>query len=271
MSSKATSSNHFKKPRTADERLQQQSAKLALFKECLTNDWETLENQLRTSGEFRGDESFDEVYLRRWLRVQNWNVEKAESALRAHIEWRFRLCSTNGRIQEANIAKELSSQKILLQGTDHEGRGLTIVLCRLHNGRERDLDEMERLICYSIDKQRDIADIAKNPNRRTCAIFDLSGLSFANIDLTFMQRYYSQLAHHFVDALGKLYLYNSPMIFWATWKAFSPIIPKEGMKRIRFIYPKDLKELHEDIPLSILPKDYGGEAECIPVQSFNSN
>eukprot|EP00210_Caulerpa_lentillifera_P009042 g8629.t1 len=271
MNSKQASTQNFKKPKNAEEKTQQQLAKIALLKESLLNDWDKLENQLQTGGEFRDDENFDDSYLRRWLRVHHWKLDKTESSLRVHAEWRFHFCPKNGRIQKTDISNQLSTNKILLQGTDNEGRGFAIVLCRLHNSRERDITELERLICYSLDKQKDIADIEKNPNRRISTLFDLSGVGFANIDLTFMQRYYSLLANHFVDAFGKLYLYNAPMIFWATWKAFSPVIPKEAMKMIRFIYPKDLKELHEDIPLTVLPKDYGGEAECIPVQNFNSD
>jgi len=65
-----------------------------------------------------------------------------------------------------------------------------------------------------------------------------------------------------------LYIYNAPFIFWAAWKGFSHIIPRESHEKFFYIYEKDLPSLHNEIPKSILPERYEGTARWTPIQDY---
>ena len=52
-----------------------------------------------SGGEFRGEESLDDVYLRRWLRARYWDVDTAAQSIRDHATWRLTYCPHDGRIQ----------------------------------------------------------------------------------------------------------------------------------------------------------------------------
>ena len=146
---------------------------------------------------------------------------------------------------------------------------MLLVLAARHSMFVRDAGEVERLLCYAIDRQLDLADVQLNPQRKTCVLFDLTGIGVSTLDVTVMHQVYTMLSQHFVERLGKLYLYNAPMIFWATWNGFSSIIPKESLNRIEFIDPSDLTSLHAEIPLDILPEPYEGTGAYIPIQDYD--
>lgn len=232
-------------------------------------------------GEFRGNDAFDEAYLSRFLRVHHWKPDRAAQAIKDHAVWRSSRFPL-GRITPVNIPvtvvyififlqdeikNELAAKKMYIQGLDREGRAVAIFLSAKHDVKMRDPEEMERMMCYTIDKQLDMADVEINPERRITIFFDLSDVSVTkSIDLSGMHHLNNLMSHHYVMRLGKLYVYNAPMLFWATWKAFSVFIPKEGLKMIHFLYPKDLPALHEEIPPEILPKNYRGKGTYVPVQ-----
>lgn len=74
------------------------------------------------------------------------------------------------------------------------------------------------------------------------------------------------LAHHFVERLGILFIFNAPSIFWAAWTAFKTVIPEVTMERIKFVYPDDISIFQKYIDPKVLPKVYGGDADYIPVE-----
>ena len=166
------------------------------------------------------------------------------------------------------IQTELKAGKIFLQGLDRMGRPLAIALAARHNVLSRDADEMERLVCYTLDRQLDVADATLNPQRQICILVDLTDISLTSIDRTVMHQIYAMLSQHFVERLGMLFIYNAPLIFWATWKGFSKILSRKSLDKIHFIFPKDLTALHREVPLNVLPKRYQGSAEFIPIHQF---
>ena len=56
-----------------------------------------------------------------------------------------------------------------------QGHGVVVVLARRHVMTHRDLAETERLIAYTLINASAAADVARNPQRKYCCLFDLSG------------------------------------------------------------------------------------------------
>ncbi len=58
----------------------------------------------------KGGEQLDEACLRRWLRADNWQLDKAEKRLRAHAKWRVTI-APNGRVDEVRLTLAIVARK----------------------------------------------------------------------------------------------------------------------------------------------------------------
>lgn len=52
---------------------------------------------------------------------------------------------------QSTIPNQLAANKVFLQGTDKEGRGLMIVLAARHDAWYASADEVLRMMCYGLD------------------------------------------------------------------------------------------------------------------------
>lgn len=76
------------------------------------------------------------------------------------------------------IANEIASNKVYLQGNDIHGRTVFVVLAKQQEmGRA---EETKRFICYTLDNAIAAADPARNELRQFLCLFDLSGLQRHN-------------------------------------------------------------------------------------------
>ena len=73
------------------------------------------------------------------------------------------------------IKNELAAQKVFLQGVDKHGRGVLVLKGARHSRSKRDLEELKRFICYSLDNNIKQHDLRFNPEGKGVAIFDLRG------------------------------------------------------------------------------------------------
>ncbi len=106
--------------RTAEEKTRFQAERTASLRRLLGPELDTIEQKLIKSvempsghfmqqhfaalgGEFRGDESLDDAYLRRWLRARYWDVDNTAQSIQDHATWRLTYCPHHGRIQPVHI------------------------------------------------------------------------------------------------------------------------------------------------------------------------
>ncbi|KAL0037273.1 hypothetical protein WJX79_009391 [Trebouxia sp. C0005] len=109
----------------------------------------------------------------------------------------------------------------------------------------------------------------KNPTGKTCAIFDLRGLGFDAMDRPVLQAVFDLLQNHYPERLGKLWMYEAPTMFWTLWHLVSPFIDPETKQKVVFVNSKSaISEFQKAIDPSVLPTDYGGQAELIPLQVY---
>lgn len=112
-----------------------------------------------------------------------------------------------------------------------------------------------------------MADVSTNPDRKICCMFDLTNAGIFNLDISTPNAVYDLLANHFVGRFGTVIIYNAPTIFWATWTAFKTVLSEDILKFIKFVYPNDKSPLHEVVDPKVLPKEYDGDSEYIPIQN----
>lgn len=161
------------------------------------------------------------------------------------------------------MANELGSNKLFLQGVDKKGRGVIVVLARNHSAWTRDISELERVSVYCIDALLDAADPSTNRDRVMTFIFDLTDFGMSNVDLTAMIKLFHVINNHFVERLGRCFIYNAGVVFEGSWKMFNPLLDEVTMRKISFIGPKDHTKLHEEVHREILPPEYGGTGQLM--------
>ncbi|KAL3149954.1 hypothetical protein ABBQ38_013315 [Trebouxia sp. C0009 RCD-2024] len=231
---------------------------------------ENVASQLRTGGEpgMLGTSGVDDQTLLRFLKAEKYNVSKAEQRLRSHAAWRKEYVP-RGRIQESEVQPELDADKTFLQGCDKLGRPLTICVINKHSKSKRQLEQTKRYIAYSLDNSIHAVDLSKNPTGKTCAIFDLRGLSFDSMDKPVLEVVFDLLQNHYPERLGKLWMYDAPVMFWAVWQLVSPFIDPDTKEKVTFVSSKSaVQEFQQAIDPSVLPKGYGGQAEMILLQDY---
>jgi hypothetical protein len=209
----------------------------------------------------QGGEQLDDACLRRWLRADNWVLDKAEKRLREHAKWRVNI-APNGRIDE----NELDADKVYLQGRDKAGRPCIVVTASNHIVSQRKVDECKRCICYALDRACEQVDYSLNPDGQLCIIFDLRGLGISNLDVPITRSVFDTLANHYPERMGVLFMFDAPFIFWGLWKCVSPFIEAETLKKVQFVYASDPTQLRSNFDPEELPEEFGGKAKLVPLQ-----
>ena len=122
----------------------------------------------------------DDEVIGRFLIARNGNLEKASLLLRGHLEWKI----TNFPVLKSSCINEISKGKLYMHGTDKEGHPLLIWRVRMNNPRDRDVEEMARMVAWWVS----IAVRACPPNKsKVTLLMDRSEYKQENSDIEFMR------------------------------------------------------------------------------------
>ena len=191
-------------------------------------------------------------------------VDVTYKLLLNHGGWRAHVLR-RGYIPEADVARPLAANTIFLPGRDREGRALIIVKVANHDARRRDLREMKLFSIYIMESMVALCDRAANPQCRLASMFDLTGCSYHNLDAAVMRNILGILSAHYVERLSVMYFYNAPAVFFAIWNASKGLLPEVTRNKIKMISPSDTSELRAWLPDDVLPAEYGGQGELLPI------
>lgn len=234
-------------------------------------------------------EQVDAAFYARWLKARGGCLEAAAAGIAAHAAWRTTFLAhaaaaaipagqpssssggeTAGRtgVPEAAIADELAARKAFLQGLDAHGCPVIVVQAARHDMRQRDLAQTKRLIAYVLDTACATADARRNPAGQISCLFDLSGLRPRNLDAKALLAIFELLQNHYPERLNSLYFLNAPLLFWGVWRVVAPFVHASTRRKIRFISgAAGRRQLLDRIPAEVLPAQYGGAAELIPIEA----
>lgn len=79
---------------------------------------------------------------------------------------------------QEEIPDELGFKKVYLAGNDKFGREVMVLKVNRHLRAKREIKQMNRFLCYSLDLGIKHANLEKNPSGKLCGIFDLRGRTF---------------------------------------------------------------------------------------------
>ncbi|CAH1419069.1 unnamed protein product [Lactuca virosa] len=207
---------------------------------------------------------YDDLTIRRFLRAQDLDVDKASAMLLKFIKWR-KTFVPNGSISVSEIPNELAQNKLFMQGTDRSGRLITLVFGGRHyQNKIGGLEEFKRFVTFTFER---ITSRMPPGQEKFVAIADVEGWGYSNSDIRAYLASISILQEYYPERLGKMFFLHVPYIFMAAWKMIYPFIDKKTREKIIFVENKELKStLLKDIDESQLPEIYGGKLKLVPIQ-----
>lgn len=208
----------------------------------------------------------DNSMLRRFLRARDQDIDKASAMFLKYLTWK-RSFVPKGYISEQEIPNEIAQNKQFMQGSDKQGRPITVLLGSKHfYNKKGGVDELKRFVVFALDK---LCSSMPTGQEKFVVIADLKGWGYSNSDIRGMLGALSILQDYYPERLGKLFIVHVPYIFMKVWKMVYQFIDNNTKKKIVFVEKKRLKEtLLEDIVESQLPDIYGGKLPLIPIQDI---
>lgn len=215
----------------------------------------------------------DDRYLLRWLRARDFNLNKAEQMLRAHVEWRKQFGTDD-------VATWPESPEVLRKyypggfpGYDREGRPVSIIpfggcdLKGLLMSVTQD-DVMKHVVRQFEIVEEDIKQQSKKLGKAIetiTYIFDFEGFGLSTLASKAVIDYLTSLMCVFEDnypeRLNKAFVINAPRYFPIFWKIIRPFLSELTARKLA-LYGKDeeawKKALLLEIDADQLPQYWGG-------------
>ncbi|GAB4823754.1 hypothetical protein N2152v2_010800 [Parachlorella kessleri] len=201
--------------------------------------------------------------LQRFLRAEGWDVGKAKLRLEQHVQWRLQHqpCS----ITESEVRSHLEPCKALVQAAGAKGRPLLVSLARNHYPSS-DFAQLEKYIVYAIEAASQYCWNDGNPDNKLYILCDLSNLALKNLDASALRACFAVLHRHYPERAAGILMYKAPAIFSGLWRAVSPFIDPATRKKVLFVSGEKAQQVLEEwVGMDIVPKEYGGQAEAVPV------
>uniref|UniRef100_A0A131Z114 SEC14-like protein 2 isoform X2 n=1 Tax=Rhipicephalus appendiculatus TaxID=34631 RepID=A0A131Z114_RHIAP len=215
----------------------------------------------------------DDRYLLRWLRARDFNLNKAEQMLRAHVEWRkqFGIDDVMTWPEPPEVLRKYYPGGFT--GYDREGRPVSIIPfggCDLKGLLNTvTLDQVMRHVVRQFeDVEEDIKRQSKKldkPIETVTYIFDFDGFALSTLASRAVIDYLTNLMCTFEDnypeRLHKAYVINAPRYFPLFWKIVRPFLSDLTARKLA-LFGKDeqawKKALLEEIDADQLPRYWGG-------------
>ena len=219
--------------------------------------------------------------LERFLRARKYDVPVAAPLFLEHGGgW-----GGGGWLQGAeSIPVQLAQKKVHMQGLCHDGLPFVVVVARNHipTGKAG-LPELFRFFVYVMDTiavsmgpggacERPDTGRCLSPTLRSAGQFrllvDLRWMSYANADLPAMKVAFEVLQKGFPERLRKIWLAEPPAVFLALWRLITPFVAPSTREKFNFVRGGDVHAaVARHVPQSVLPTDWGGEAELRPLST----
>jgi hypothetical protein len=188
-----------------------------------------------------------------FLRFRGYAVVDAVARMGRFLEFRAKYGLQNQKTLSA-VTKEmlLDGTRVVLPGTDKEGRGL--MLMYLRNNRAYDPKLVMQVLHWLV-----ITMLRKGgpelQKKGMTAVMDMEGASFKNFDVGLMKEMRPAMAKCFPLRMSSLFIINPNSLTDAIIPVFKAFNEKVGS---RITVVRDLAEVHQHVDKSQLPPSLGG-------------
>lgn len=118
--------------------------------------------------------------LARFLIARNGDVVKASALFECHLQWRLE----NYPVLKSSCINEIAKGKVYLRGTDREGHPLLVWRVRFNFPKERDLEEMARMVYWWFYVALSALPADKS---KITLLMDRTGYTSENSDIEFLK------------------------------------------------------------------------------------
>jgi hypothetical protein len=185
----------------------------------------------------------------RFLRGRKHDEEKALKALNRHLQWREENEVDDIDKNISQFEKELKSQTIVVHGSDKDGRPSIFVFARRHNKNERDLEQVRKVIIYTLENT---LKKARPHEERILICFDLSEFSYSCMDYDAVKLLVHILQFNYPETLERALVINAPLLFSACWAVIRPWLDPITVSKVHFTKKAELVNY---FPASDIPHD----------------
>ncbi|XP_071790017.1 SEC14-like protein 2 [Asterias amurensis] len=213
----------------------------------------------------------DDHNLLRWLRARSFNLEKAESMLRNHVnfckEWNIEYIRNEWKAPEV-LEKYMIGG---LFGEDKEGRPVYYeaygrIDCKgiIYSSTQADIMKNELRTCEAI-LQRFREQTEKHGRRidDLTMILDLDQVGLGHLWMPFLNVYFevlNQFEANYPETLKRCIVINAPSMVSVGYNLFKPFLSVDTRSKVKFCGGNYQSKLLEFINPDQLPKHYGGTA-----------
>ncbi|CAH1423097.1 unnamed protein product [Lactuca virosa] len=207
---------------------------------------------------------YDDLTIRRFLRARDLDIDKACAMFLKYLKWR-KTFTPEGSICVSEVQNEIAQNKMFMQGSDKNGRPITVVFGGRHFcNKKGGLEEFKRFVVFGLDK---LCSRIPQGQEKFVVIGDLQGWGYTCTDIRGYLAALSILQDYYPERLGKLFIVHVPYVFMTVWKMVYPFIDEKTKKKIVFVENKQLKStLMKDIDENQIPEIYGGNLKLVPIQ-----
>lgn len=213
----------------------------------------------------------DDDFLLIFLRPCKFYAKSAYELMKRVAEFKEKNASLFDNLmpEDEKVAILENNVVNVLKGTDHKGRRVLLVNCgKTWDPAKVSADQILRLLylVHELAMQEPETQIYG-----TVVVMDYDGLSMKQV-MGLTPSFNMKLLTFIQDAmplrLKEVHVVKQPFLFNMVWQMFKPLI-KEKLKSRMFFHGSKMSSLHQFIPPSHLPKNYGGDLPEIDYTSAN--
>lgn len=187
--------------------------------------------------------------LARFLIARGGDVEKASKLYADHLTWKAsRLYWPPSK---ATCMNELQKGKILSHGVDKEGHPLLIYNSRFHFAKERDTEEMTRMVVWWCEVG--IKNLPENKTKLTLLV-DRTDFSNENADIEFIKHVGKVFQDNYPERLHRCIVFPTGLVFVGLWNIIKWFLDPVTQAKIQpVLYLAGVQEFIDDeyIPISM--------------------
>jgi len=236
---------------------------------------EKFKKELKEEGHFV-EERMDDAMLLRFLRARKFDIVKAKEMLLDCEKWRVEFgvedIVKNFDFKELEVVNKYYPQ--YYHKTDKDGRPvyiqrlgqLDIKALYAATTTER---QLQRLV-FEYEKSRTdrlpgCSAVVGYPVETYCTVLDLGGVSLSNFYR--VKDYVSAASsigqNRYPETMGKFFIINAPWTFSAVWAIVKPWLDEVTIAKVEILGAGYKDALMQQIPKENLPKEFGGDCQCV--------
>ncbi|KAL2503804.1 Sec14p-like phosphatidylinositol transfer family protein [Abeliophyllum distichum] len=197
--------------------------------------------------------------ISRYLRAQNWNVNKAVKMLKATLKWRMEYKPEE--IRWGDVAKEAETGKIYRASyKDKHRRPVLVMRPRCQNSKS--IKGQIKYLVYCMENA--ILNLPQDQEQMVWLI-DFHGFSLSNISIKVTRETAHVLQERYPERLGVAILYDPPKIFEPFWTVAKPFLESKTVAKVKFVYSDNpnAKSIMDDLfDMELVESAFGGKDDA---------